>query len=206
MNRRRLPRRIAFALATLAACAAPLQPAIAGSRITEPAEVAAPAPPDTFTPPVAMSRPASFRPGEALAIGLLATAAPMALASGGGRGRGGDRTGAVVLCATAGAVVGPAIGLAAGGRGDLAARGVAIRVVSLGAAAIGVLGVAASMSGSSSQEAGVGALGLMAVGGAVAGLSAVYDLAITPSAVAQGRPHAALGVRPDGKVAVSVTF
>jgi hypothetical protein len=152
-----------------------------------------------------------FSPGEALGIGLLATAGPTLIALGTTNTpeqRYSSRPMTVFLATTAGIVVGPSIGLASGGRGDLAGRGIALRAVGLGVFTLSMVGAATSAWSASSNEGNVaGLLALGAVSGALTVVSALHDLVITPSAVARGRgPRASLGVRPDGMVAVSVRF
>ena len=151
-----------------------------------------------------------YSPGAALGVGLAATAAPVAAAMI-AVPIGSDSElaweAALALGATVGLVIGPAVGLASGGRGDRAVRGVVVRAVGLGGVGVGLLGFGLALSES---NAGGEATAMMVVGGLgalVTGVSSIYDLATTPSAVeARRRPRAALGVRPDGKLAVTVSF
>ena len=145
-------------------------------------------------------RTAATSPGRALRIGLVSTLAPAAVGLltpsryGGVPNAAGGLFGAVL-----GGTLGPAVGLMAGGRSDLAYRGLLVR-----SAAIGIVGAVALASWDQPSQAGVGAL----VGGtAVVAVSSAYDLAITRRAVARGRgPHAGLVVRPDGALAVQLKF
>jgi hypothetical protein len=213
--------RAALALAAIALC--PLQTLPArGAEAPEPAvrvpEASEQGEPVVRVPEAFPSAPLRMEqtgrtgcsPGEALGIGLFATAAPTLIAIGSTTSpeqRYTSRPLAIFLASTAGIVVGPSIGLACGGRSDLAWRGVGIRAGGLALGSLALVGAIASAFDSSSggDALGLGVLGVAC--GAVVTLSAVHDLAITPSAVSHGPgPRAALGVRPDGKLAVCVTF
>lgn len=145
---------------------------------------------------------AATSPGTAAAIGLFSTAAPIALGMlpRDEYSRKQPNLATTTIGVLVGVTLGPAIGLASGGRGDLAFRGALLRAAAFGLSTGAVLSVGAS------GEAG--AVSLLVAGLSVAGLSALHDLAITPSAVAEGppRPRAALAVRPDGALAVQVKF
>lgn len=151
-------------------------------------------------------------PGESFGVGVFATVAPAVIAFGSTtnpQARVDSRPLALLLASTGGIVFGPAIGLASGGRGDLAGRGLGIRVLGLGIFTLAGAGAIASAfddSGTTGSVAGL--LAVSAIGGGLTVVSALHDLAITPSAVAEGRPspRASLGVRPDGMLAVSVRF
>jgi hypothetical protein len=154
----------------------------------------------------------SYSGSKALGVGLLGTLGPAALAA--TLNRPGSNSefaweASLALGITTGVLVGPAIGLASGGRGDLAGRGLLVRGLGLAAVGAGVLGIVSAFDESSNTDA-ASTTGLVLAGCAGAVLvtvSSIYDLAITPSAVERGRaPRAELGVRPDGKVAVSVRF
>ena len=151
----------------------------------------------------------ALSPGAALGVGLAGTAVPLMLAY--GLTTKDSRAEDIALFAgvTAGIVAGPALGLWSGGRGDLAKKGLIRR--SIGAAiCLGSFGAASAIfqdSGDSVTDASVlfGILGT--AGGLLASFSALHDLAITPSATSQGRRMSGeLGLRPDGKVALSVRF
>jgi len=99
-------------------------------------------------------------------------------------------------------MVGPSIGLWSGGCGDLARRGLILRGICIGGIAFwAAFGEAINPTTTD---------GLLILGRAsvlVTRVSGVYDLAITPSATARDpAPRAELGVRPDGRVALSVSF
>lgn len=151
----------------------------------------------------------SYSPQAALWTGIGATLAPAALAVTLDP-IGGDAVlaweAALALGIGTGVVVGPAVGLASGGRGDLAARGLLVRVIGAGATGAGLYGIAL-MFGDDAGAGGWSVILLGCVGALVTGISGIHDLAITPSAVARGRPaRAALVARPDGSLAVRVTF
>lgn len=154
-----------------------------------------------------------YSPGGALAIGVLATLTPTVLAAMGSSRSLDEDFGwelPLLIGGTAGVWVGPAVGLASGGRRDLAGRGLLVRTGGLLVAAGGLFGAAAIASGDG-EEVSPGAKALFGVGlagAAVTAVSAIYDLGATPSAVARGRqrPHAALAVRPDGALAIQVKF
>ncbi len=112
---------------------------------------------------------------------------------------------AVSIGLAAGMIAGPAIGLACGGRRDLATRGVIVRSLGVAACAAGVIGFGTAFADEKGSGSGFMLLG--AAGGLVTAVSWIHDVAITPSATAQGRPlHAELGIRRDGLVSVRVRF
>jgi hypothetical protein len=139
-------------------------------------------------------------PGAALAIGATATLVPLALAVAG------DGNSTTWVAGLSGIVAGPAVGLWSGGRPDLAARGVLIRTLGLGALALG----AATFGASFESDIGSGGTAVIVIGGlcgVATAVSVVYDLAITPGATKKARAgRVSLGVRPDGVVVVSTRF
>jgi hypothetical protein len=153
---------------------------------------------------------APLSPGEAFAVGLAATAGPALVALAvdpPGRNSDFAPEAALTVGIGAGILAGPAIGLWSGGRGDLAKRGLIVRGVGVIAVGAGALGLLSAIDGDTSTGA-VNVLAIVGVAGlAVTTVSSLYDLAITPSAIAKRPPlHAQLGVRPDGVVAVRVRF
>ena len=151
----------------------------------------------------------ALSPSAALGVGLAATAMPLMLAYGLTTKDSKAEDVALFAGVTAGIVAGPALGLWSGGRGDLAKKGLITR--SIGAAiCLGSFGAASAIfqdNSDSVTDASVlfGILGT--AGGLLASFSALHDLAITPSATSQGRRMSGeLGLRPDGKVALSVRF
>ncbi|HET7226566.1 MAG TPA: hypothetical protein VFK69_12735 [Candidatus Eisenbacteria bacterium] len=147
-------------------------------------------------------------PSQALTIGIGATLAPAIIAVAIDR-PGSDREfaweAALGLGGEVGALVGPSVGLTAGGRWDLAKRGLIIRGVAAGGMVVGALGVGMAFEDGNAGTGAMVILGLLA-GGAQA-FSTVYDLAITPSATAKGRRMIAhLEARPDGKLALVSRF
>lgn len=148
--------------------------------------------------------------GVSLAVGLATTLAPPAIAlitNPPGSDNAWAWEGTLTLGAAVGLLVGPAIGLAGGGREDLAARGLLIRGLGYGATLIGLLAVGSAVE-TSSDGAGVTVVAIAgAVGAGVSVVSAAYDLAITPSAVDRGR---GMSVRPvvdeRGRFALRATF
>ncbi len=156
----------------------------------------------TLGAPSTESRAGGLGPGGALVVGLAGTAVPIVL---GTLPRDGYYTDEASLASTAigivvGVTFGPAAGLASGGRGDLAFNGLLLRAAAFS------LATGALVAASDGSEAG--AVSVFSAGVCVAGLSAVHDLLVTPEAVSAGRPRprAALGVRPDGMLAVHVKF
>ncbi|HKV72868.1 MAG TPA: hypothetical protein VJN62_16575 [Gemmatimonadales bacterium] len=145
--------------------------------------------------------------GRALAVGLGATLLPVGLGlildPAQADGQGGEI--GVTLGAMVGLLFGPAVGLASGGRGDLAWRGVAIRGVG---GALLVLGGAAALG--TIDEASPGATAIMwlgIAGGGLAVASSIYDLVRTPKAVEEGRRVSFRPlVTPNGMVGVRATF
>jgi hypothetical protein len=102
------------------------------------------------------------------------------------------------------------VGLASGGRGDLAKRGVIIRGV-CGGLSVVLVGVGATLmldeSSQSNSAGGETLLVLGLVGGGVSVASSIYDLVITPKAVDQGRRVSFRPlVTPSGMVGVRATF
>ena len=185
-------------LAVMIPCAAFAQSPGADSSAT-PAEPVRPA---VFT-----GQYGHFSPGAALAVGMLATAGPLAvagLANSSGHGAGGPLLGAAAL----GVIVGPAIGLSSGGRSDLAERGLGVRLLGSLALAGGFLGAMSMMESDSDDPRSTGFLTLGIVGAVATVGSAAIDLLATPIAVEQGKPQpsAALVVRPDGALAAQVRF
>lgn len=141
-------------------------------------------------------------PSTALLVGLASTAGPIAIGFAQRDEYYTDQPNFATasLGLLVGVTLGPAIGLATGGRGDLAYRGLLLRGAALG------LSTGALLAASTGNEGGT--VGAFIAGASLAGISAVHDLIITPSAVAEGRPRAraALAVRPDGALAVQVKF
>jgi hypothetical protein len=144
----------------------------------------------------------------ALGVGLAATAVPTllvyALTSKDSRA---EDVGLFVGVAT-GVIAGPAVGLWSGGRGDLAKHGLIIRSVGT-AIGLGAMGVAsATWENGTQAPAATATLAILGVaGGLMAAASLFHDLAITPSATAQGKPaRVGLGIRSDGSLAVRVQF
>ena len=149
----------------------------------------------------------SVSPLGALGIGLAATAGPTFLAYGLTEKDTDAENIALLVGVTAGVVVGPAVGLWSGGRGDLAEKGLIGRAL-VGALGLGAIALA-SATWNDTQDATSG-VALVMLGVVSAGMvtgSVLHDLAITPSATAQGRRMSArLGIRPDGMVAVNLRF
>lgn len=182
--------------------------ALAGALVTEPPKV--PPADTTVSRYVEGTGFGHYSPGVALGVGLGTTLAPLALATivspiGGDSDFAWEA--ALAVSATAGLIVGPAVGLASGGRADLAARGAVIRGLGLLGAGVGLLGFGLAMSESDSGPRAGTMMTIGALGALTIGVSALHDLAITPSAVeARGRPRAALLVRPGGALGVAVVF
>jgi len=154
----------------------------------------------------------SLSPGAALGVGIGCSVAPVVIAAlldPPGSHSTFAWEAALTMGAAVGIVVGPSVGLRSGGRDDLARRGLILRGICAATVAAGAVAVGVAMG---SEAGGVQppttALAILGtVGGLVCVASWFSDLAITPSATAQGRPHRAqLGVRPDGRVALSVGF
>jgi hypothetical protein len=173
------------------------------------------APRDSMSAPLAAdtSEPvrlhAHHTPGEALAIGVATSVAPAVLAVAlNPPGSDSDFAweASLAIGGVVGMTAGPAVGLWSGGRGDLAARGLQVRVLCLLAAGTGLLAVAAAFeSDGGSGSAVVMLFGL--AGAAVGTISFVHDLAITPSATARGRtPIASLGIDAKGRLVLSARF
>jgi len=146
---------------------------------------------------------------RALAIGLAATFVPAAVALPIATRRDAPEAAPLVFATAFGIIAGPAVGLASGGRGDLATRGLVLR----GALLVGVAGAglawgsALDRVGGDSGPAVIMAefLGLVAAGWCVA--SDIRDLAITPSAVRQGRPYAVVvGADARGRLVATLRF
>lgn len=199
-----MPRSLPFAaslclLAVLVSC--PPRPALAASVVaSEPESTLGASPgPDARSAPVAAS---GVGPTRALQVGLLATLAPVGIGAvySGGRGGGGPVHWGALGGAVVGVTLGPAVGLMAGGRGDLAYQGLVLRSAALGLAGALALAHWDDGTGGIASNAAI-------VGGSLLALSAAYDLARTPAAVGErARARAALAVRPDGALAVRVTF
>jgi len=160
--------------------------------------------------PPALRGRGHLSPGAALGVGLAASVGPAAVAAlliPPGSDSEFAWEAALTTGVALGVLVGPAVGLWCGGRGDLARRGLILRGLCAGTVAAGGLAVLSAMA---TEEGGPAVLPIAilgAVGGAVCVVSWAADLAITPSATANGRPHRAeLDVRPDGKVALTVRF
>jgi len=192
---------LGVALCPILARASTLSPDSAAAAPLGPAAVAAPSAPTR-------SRN-SLSPAAALGVGLAATAVPTMLAY--GLTTRDSRAEDIALFAgvTTGIVAGPALGLWSGGRGDLAKKGLIRR--SIGAAiCLGSFGAASAIfQGSSDQVTDASVLfGIVgAAGGLLAGMSALHDLAITPSATSKGsRMSGQVGFRPDGRLALSIRF
>ena len=149
--------------------------------------------------------------GMSLAIGLATTLGPPAIAllvNPPGSDNEWPSESTLTAGLAVGLLLGPAIGLASGGRGDLAKRGLLIRGLGLGATLVGSYAVARSFD-SSSSGAGALVLGIAGlVGAGVSVVSAARDLAITHSAVERGR--GSVSVRPvldeRGRLAIRATF
>ncbi len=141
--------------------------------------------------------------GTALAVGLAATLVPPAVALLTNLPNGDPNSnweGALALGSVIGVFAGPAIGLASGGRTDLATRGLVIRGLGYAAMTVGLLGVASSFEGNSTYSGvGSGVIVLAFMGGAaVSSVSCIYDLAITSSAVGP-RPTFSVGPAVDSR-------
>lgn len=198
-----MPRSLSFAasLCLLAALAmfAPRSAGAAQVVVSPPESTRSEAPMRDARP--APSAAHGLGPTRALQVGLLATLAPAGVGAlyagraGGGPVHWGALGGAVV-----GVTLGPAVGLMAGGRGDLAYQGLVLRSAALGLAGALALAHWDDSTGGITANAAI-------VGGSLLALSAAYDLARTPAAVGErARARAALAVRPDGMLAVQVTF
>lgn len=150
----------------------------------------------------AESHAAGLGPGGALLVGVVGTAVPIVLGTlpRDDYYRSEQDLASVALGIAVGVTFGPAAGLASGGRSDLAMNGMLIRGAAFG------LSTGAVFAAAGGAEAG--AVTVLSAALCVAGLSAVHDLLVTPEAVTAGRPRprAALGVRPDGMLAVQVKF
>lgn len=201
---------LAVVVDPLAARAADTEP-LDSAAVSTPMQPAAPATVrGTSTEALLARTRAGSSPGESFFLGLAATTVPIVVAtSSASRGYyGSSNDGVLLVAAAAGVVAGPALGLASGGRGDLASRGLWLRTATLGLTTLGLVGLYTSAMSGNPYDGLAPAVALATIGGTVTCASAIYDLAITPSAVADGRPapRAALGVRPDGMVAVRVAF
>jgi hypothetical protein len=148
--------------------------------------------------------------GVSLAVGLATTLGPPAialLANPPGSDNEWAWEGTLTAGIALGVLVGPAIGLAGGGREDLARRGLLIRGLGYGATLLGLFAVASSFE-NSDAGGGTTVVALAGfVGAAVSVVSAAHDLAITLSAVDRGR---GVSVRPvvdeHGRLALRVVF
>jgi hypothetical protein len=141
----------------------------------------------------------SLSPGAALGVGRGCSVAPIAIAV---RLEPQLTDWELAWVAAASVTVGPSVGLWSGGRGDLARRWLMLRGICIGG--IALWAAFAEVTNANTTD------GLMMLGRAsmlVTTASWVYDLAITPLATARGpAPRAELGVRHDGRVALSVRF
>jgi hypothetical protein len=138
-------------------------------------------------------------PGRALAIGFGATVAPALLAVALDPPKSHSAfawEAALALGAAVGVIAGPAVGLRSGGRGDLARRGLITRGIGGLAAGAGVGAAVASFDSGMNAGAATILVLLGALGGLITTVSWIHDLAITPSAVASGRPPRASGRPP----------
>jgi hypothetical protein len=157
-----------------------------------------------------LSAPAHRSGGRALLVGVGATFAPAVLSLA-LNPPGSDRDfawEASLACGVAlGVIVGPAAGLHAAGRDDLARRGLIVRT--LGAAAVGG-GLLAALTAMSEERSNAGTAPLVVLG--CAGLlletvSFVHDLAITPSAARSKRVAAwQPGLDPQGRPCLVLKF
>ena len=150
-----------------------------------------------------------YAPGGALAVGALATLAPAFIATATSSAAQEEDFGweaPLLIGATVGVWAGPAVGLASGGRDDLARRGLIVRTVGLAATAGGLYGIYTMMTNEESDAGSIALFSVGLAGAAFTALSTIHDLAITPSAVARGRrgPHPTLALRRDGALAVQV--
>jgi len=148
--------------------------------------------------------------GHALGIGLITTLGPPAVAlltNPPGSDNNIASEASLAIGAAVGVLLGPAVGLSAGGRDDLATRGLAIRAVGYAATLLGLFAVAASFENSSSTTGTTIIASVGLVGAGVSVVSCIHDLAITPSAVGPAR-H--VSVRPlvdeHGRLALRATF
>jgi len=145
----------------------------------------------------------------ALGVGLVATVTPALLAAAlAPRGSYAEDVGWYVGVGV-GAIAGPAVGMWSGGRGDLAKRGLVVRIISGTLIGAGGLGVVMATGNDGGGDQSVGAILVILGMGGVAAMtwSMFHDLAITPSATAQGRPlSAGLGIRSDGLLVARVRF
>lgn len=139
-----------------------------------------------------------YSPGGALALGVLSTVAPAAVAGVvvSGHGQDGAWVTAMAIGGTLGVWVGPAVGLMSGGRDDLAWNGLAVRGVALAAAGGGFAGAYTMMSHEGSDPTSRLLVGVGVLGAIVGGASAVYDLGVTPLAVDEARRAARVSVAP----------
>ena len=150
---------------------------------------------------------------QSLAIGLAATLGPplVAYLANPRDPDNPDDTGwqaSLTLGSLIGVYAGPAIGLAAGGRSDLAGRGLAFRSVGYLCMLAGVAGVASSFD-SNGGGGGSYAVAIVGLGGAgLSTFSAIYDLSITPSAVGPRPKKFSVQpvVDPRGRFALQATF
>jgi len=195
-----------LATRTAAECAAAAVPA--GSAVPDSAAAAPAGSAAVHAPSAPKASRRAVAPAAALGIGLAATAAPTLLAYGLTSKDTKTEDVALFVGVATGVVAGPALGLWSGGRGDLAKRGLVVRSIGT-AICLGAMGIA-SATWNDGTQAPV-ATATLAILGALGGLAATvfvfHDLAITPSATAQGMPLSArLGLRPDGLVTLNVRF
>ncbi|MGH7743027.1 MAG: hypothetical protein ACRENS_13515 [Candidatus Eiseniibacteriota bacterium] len=196
---------------------APVAPAAvtAGAAPGIAATSAVTAAPATPAAPLPDSPPDShLSPEAAVSIGILSTAG--CAIAGAAIGAPDNIGGGLAVGLAAGCVVGPSLGLASGGREDLALRGLKLRGIACalgGAAALAVASSRESGDFGCAQTAGVVIASAAAL---VTVASWTHDLWITPRAVGQGPPERAstdtrparwqLGLRPNGALALTAQF
>lgn len=158
-----------------------------------------------------VARPGSHRMGggAALGIGLASTFGPAALSlivNPPGNQDTFAWEASLASAAAIGLMAGPAVGLASGGRGDLARRGLIVRGCGEALTALGLWAVVMAMSNDGATPLTVPLVVLGAIGGTVSVVSVVHDLAITPSAVNAGRHAVRIGLDQRGRMAATVRF
>jgi hypothetical protein len=144
-----------------------------------------------------------------LGVGLAATVTPTLLAYGLTEKDSKAEDIAIYVGIFTSAIAGPAVGLWSGGRGDLAKQGLIARGIGCAFVGAGFAGGAmvAEGTGTAVQTTGVLMI-ILGVGGAILTTGSVlHDLAITPWASGHDEPvSVAVGIRPDGMLAVRVKF
>ena len=193
------PSLLAFALVTLVATTATPDPVYADDAPAGALQVAA------ITTPA----PHPMSGGRALGIGIASTFAPAALSlivnPPGSHGTIAWEA-SLATGAALGVMVGPAVGLASGGRGDLARRGLVVRGCGAALAGLGLYQVVMAMSNDGGTPATVPLMLLGIAGGGATVVSFIHDLAITPSAV-DARAHAVqVGFDQRGRLAATLRF